>query len=78
MTEQHHACAVCKRNTVKLYRWYERFIRDEEIFCRTHAPERMIEAQRLVPLVENADGSVWGHFNAPAAAIARWKALPDE
>lgn len=78
MPEQHHCCTICKRRDVRLYRWYARFLRDEEIYCRAHAPEGRIESQNLVPLYEDIGGAVWGTFNAPATAIARWKALPDE
>lgn len=78
MSEQHHCCAICKRNDIKLYRYYQRQLREREIFCRAHAPEGLIEQQVLVPLFEDLDGGVWGHFNAPATAIARWGALPEE
>lgn len=75
--EQKHHCSVCKRNTVKLYRYYALFLRDNDIFCRTHAPAGQIENQNLVPLCEDADGSVWGYTSVPEDAIARFNALPD-
>lgn len=78
MPKQRHCCAVCKRNDVKLYRYYGSPLRDEKIFCRQDAPPGEIEKQSLVPLYEDLDGSVWGYTSAPATAIARWKALPDE
>lgn len=74
---QHHCCAVCERNDVKLYRYYGNFLRDDEIFCHAHAPEGYIEKQVLVPLCEDTDGSVWGYTSVPDDAIARWEALPD-
>lgn len=76
--EQHHKCATCGRNTVKLYRYYSFFLRDEEIFCRKHAPAGQIESQYLVPLCEDLDGSVWGYTSVPDDAIARFNALPDD
>lgn len=76
--EQHHRCAICKRNAVKLYRYYASFLRDSEIFCKTHAPTGHIEKQHLVPLCEDTDGSVWGYTSVPEDAIARWEALPDD
>lgn len=75
--EQQHCCSVCKRKTVKLYRYYASFLRDDEIFCRQHAPLGHIEKQSLVPLCEAADGSVWGYLSVPEDAIERWKVLPD-
>lgn len=75
--EQIHCCTVCKRNTVKLYRYYASFLRDEEIYCKTHAPAGQIERQHLVPLCEDVDGSVWGYTSVPEDAIARFNALPD-
>lgn len=75
--EQKHCCAACKRNTVKLYRYYANFLRDEEIFCRAHAPKGHIKKQYLVPLCEDVDGSVWGYTSVPEDAIAKWNALPD-
>jgi hypothetical protein len=75
--EQHHCCTVCKRNTIKLYRYYGSPLRDEEIFCHAHAPKGHIERQVLVPLVEDSDGLVWGYTSVPEDAIARWKALPE-
>lgn len=64
MIEQKHCCTICKRNTVKLYRYYGNFLRDSEIFCRAHAPPGHIEHQNLVPLIENEDGSVGLHLRA--------------
>jgi hypothetical protein len=75
--EQRHYCTVCKRNTVKLYRYYASFLRDEEIFCKAHAPAGHIDRQLLVPLCEDVDGSVWGYTSVPEDAIARFNALPD-
>lgn len=75
---QHHCCTVCKRNDIKLYRWYGFFLHDDEIFCRTHAPDGHIDKQHLVPLCEDLDGSVWGYTSVPPDAIARFNALPDE
>lgn len=77
MPEQHHCCTVCQRNTVKLYRYYSSFLRDDEIFCRAHAPAGEIEQQYLVPLCEDVDGTVWGYTSVPGDAIARFHALPD-
>lgn len=75
---QRHHCVVCKRNDIRLYRYYGFFLRDDEIFCRTHAPTGEIDSQELVPLCEDLDGSVWGYTSVPEDAIARWQALPDE
>jgi len=74
---QHHCCAICKRNDIKLYCYYSNFLRDSEIFCRTHAPPGHIERRSLVPLIEDEDGGVWGYTSMPEDAIVRWKALPD-
>ncbi len=74
---QHHCCAVCKRYNVKLYRYYASFLRDDEIFCRSHAPAGEIEKQYLVPLCEDDDGSVWGYTSVPDDAIKRFDALPE-
>lgn len=74
---QHHSCAVCHRNTIKLYRYYSHFLRDEEIYCRSCAPEGHIERQYLVPLCEDLDGSVWGYTSVPQDATDRFNALPD-
>ena len=76
--EQRHCCAICGRNTVKLYRYYGCFLRDGEIYCRTHAPAGHIDRQNLVPLCEDTDGSVWGYTSVPDDAIARREALPDD
>ena len=76
--EQHHCCATCQRNDIKLYRYYGSFLRDEEIFCKAHAPEGAIERQHLVPLCEDEDGTVWGYTSVPDDAIARFNALPEE
>lgn len=76
--EQQHKCAICGRNTVKLYRYYGFFLRDNEIYCRKHAPADQIERQYLVPLCEDVDGSVWGYTSVPDDAIARFNALPDD
>jgi len=75
---QKHCCAICQRNDIKIYRYYGLFLRDEQIFCRTHAPPGHIERKNLVPLCEDEDGSVWGYTSVPPDAIARWEALPDE
>ena len=72
-----HNCSVCKRNGVKLYRYYGSFLRDDEIFCGTCAPKGEIEHQNLVPLCEDIDGSVWGYTSVPQDAIDRFHALPD-
>lgn len=72
-----NCCTVCKRHDVRLYRYYGSFLRDEEIFCRSHAPAGHIENQHLVPLCEDVDGSVWGYTSVPDEAIARWEALPE-
>lgn len=72
MTTQHHACATCGRNDIKLYRAYGSFLRDAEIFCGAHKP-----AEWYVSLVEDTDGSVWGYTSVPDEAIARWEALSD-
>ena len=74
---QHHRCAICQRNDVRLYRYYSSFLRDDEIFCRAHALAGEIESQLLVPLCEDTDGSVWGYSAVPDDAIARWRALPE-
>ena len=44
---QHNKCSVCGRNDIKLYRIYGNFLRDDEIFCREHAPERYIEKKEI-------------------------------
>lgn len=77
MIEQHHRCMMCKRNTVKLYRYYGSPLRDDEIYCRACAPTDEIDKQVLVPLCEDVDGTVWGYTSVPADAIARFEALPD-
>ena len=74
---QHHCCTVCKRNDVRLYRYYGRVLRDEEIYCKADAPDGQIESQSLVPLCEDFDGSVWGYTSVPDDAVARWEALPE-
>ena len=76
--DQRHRCAVCQRNNIKLYRYYANFLRDKEIFCRSHAPPGLIEQQILVPLCEDVDGSVWGYTSVPEDAIERFNALPDD
>lgn len=75
--EQHHYCAVCKRRDVRLYRYYGLFLRDHQIYCRSHAPRGAIEDRSLVPLCEDVDGSVWGYMSVPADAIERFNALPE-
>lgn len=70
---QHHCCAICKRNDVRLYRWYGEFLRDERIYCGEHKPD----SGWIVPLVEALDGSVWGYTSVPEDALAQWNALPD-
>lgn len=75
--KQYHCCATCKRNDVKMYRWYGSPLRDHEIFCRSHAKPGLIENQNLVPLCEDTDGTVWGYTSVPPDAIARWEALPE-
>ena len=77
MLEQKNRCSVCKRNTVKLYRYYGSSLGDEDIFCRAHAPAGEIDKQALVPLCEDVDGSVWGYISVPDDAIERFNALPD-
>ena len=74
---QKHHCSTCKRNAVKLYRYYGSFLRDDEIFCKAHAPAGQIERQVFVPLCEDVDGSVWGYTSVPDDAIQRWEALPE-
>ena len=74
---QYHCCAICKRNDVKLYRYYGSFLRDDEILCRTHAPAGHIENQNMVPLCEDVDGSVWGYTSVRWDARERWEALPE-
>lgn len=76
MAVQHHRCAVCGRNDVRLYHYYGS-LHDDEIYCVRHAPAGAIESQALVPLCEDVDGSVWGYQRVPDEAIARWKALPE-
>lgn len=76
MTQQHH-CATCQRADVRLYRAYGSFLRDAEIFCNEHIPALVTDRGWWVPLVEAADGSVWGYTSAPAIDIARWNALPN-
>jgi hypothetical protein len=76
-SQQHNRCAVCDRNTVKLYRWYGSFLRKDKIFCKDHAPAGYIEAQKLVPLCEDTDGSVWSYTSVPEDAMERFYALPD-
>lgn len=73
--EQHNRCYICKRNTVKLYRCYGSFLRDDEILCKLHRPENL---DWFVPLVEDVDGSVWGYTSVPDDAIKRWELLSDE
>lgn len=75
--EQHHYCVVCRRNDVRLYRYYGSPLREAEIFCRKDAPAGQIERQYLVPLCEDLDGSVWGYTSVPDDAIARFQALPE-
>ena len=77
MATQKHCCSICRRNDIKLYRYYGSFLRDDEIFCRSHAPAGHIENQNLVPLCEDADGSVWGYTSVPQDVIDRFNALPD-
>jgi hypothetical protein len=74
---QKHKCSVCGRNDVRLYRYYGCFLRDDEIFCRSHAPEDHIENRSLVPLCEDDDGSVWGYTSVPKDAVERFQALPE-
>ena len=75
--EQAHCCTICKRRTVKLYRYYGCFLRDDEIFCKAHAPAGHIANQNLVPLIEDTDGSVWGYTSVPQKAIDRFNAMED-
>ena len=72
---QHHRCATCKRNDVKLYRPAGEFLRDYRIFCRRHVP--VDSWNWYVPLVEDDDGSVWGYTSVPEDHYERWDALPD-
>ena len=75
---QKHKCAVCNRNDVRLYRWFGMFKRDEDIRCKAHVDEpELIENQNMVPLIEDADGNVWGYTSAPYDDICRFLALPD-
>lgn len=52
-------------------------MRDDEIFCKKHAPQGYIDKQVMVPLVEDTDGSVWGYTSIPDDAIERWEGLLD-
>ncbi len=74
--KQRHKCSVCKKNYVKLYRYYSNFLRDDEIYCRGHSPEGLIESESLVPLIERK-GGVWGFGSVPHDAVKLWNTLPD-
>lgn len=74
--KQQHRCAECNRDDVRLYRYYASFLRDSEIFCRSHAPEGE-PGKWMVALVEDVDGTVWGISSAPADAQRRFYALPE-
>lgn len=65
-------CAVCGKSHVKLWRGYGSFFREDDVYCTEHKPE-----QWYVPLVKDADGSVWGYTSAPDEAVKHWEALPD-
>lgn len=71
--KQQHCCSVCKRDDVKLCRWYGSFLRDDEIYCAAHRPQ----TEWLVPLCEDTDGSVWGYTSVPQDAIDRFNVLPE-
>lgn len=75
--KQFHKCSVCGKNDVRLYRYGGMFLRDEEIFCRAHAPEGKIDSGSLIPLVEDVDGSVCGYTSFPEDAIKRFYGMPD-
>lgn len=72
-----YQCAVCKREGVKLYRYYGSFLRAGEIYCMHCAPPGHIQNQNLVPLCTDTDGSVWGYTSVPQDSIDRFNALPD-
>src|SRR5690348_17143168 len=71
-----HYCASCYHNDVRLYRIYGNFLRDSEIFCNQHIPPEPARGW-WAPLVEDADGDVWGYTSAPPEDMARWLALPE-
>lgn len=72
-----HYCASCYHSDVRLYRSYGSFLRDSEIFCNLHLPATDDTRGWWVPLVEDADGGVWGYTSAPPEDMARWLALPE-
>jgi len=67
-------CAVCGARYVRFYRGYGGFLRDSEIVCNVHLPRG---GEWRVPLIESADGSVWGFTSCPTADFERWRRLPE-
>jgi len=90
-TAEAYRCSVCKRADVRLYRGYGTCLREDDIRCNVHVPERDPEPKTRplgepyastksgwwVPLVEGPDGEVWGYTSCPGSDIARWTAKPD-
>lgn len=72
---QTHRCFTCDKNNIKLYRPYGMFLRDTAIFCIVHIPEDQLEW--YVPLVEDTDGTVWGHTSIPQEAKDRFNSRRD-
>ena len=75
MTTQLHRCSICQRDDVRLYRYYGRFLRADEIFCKRHIPQNdMI----TVPLIEDEYGDAWGSTSVPEDAWKRWDEMGEE
>jgi hypothetical protein len=67
-------CAACGREGCRLYRYAGEFLRAERIVCR--ACIRPGCSGWVVPVFEDADGSVFGHAAASSDSIRAWEGLP--